>query len=328
MIVKVTIIGLGQIGASIGMALAVHKDKIYRTGHDIDLNIARKAEKMGAVDKVALNLPNSVREADLVVLALPHDQIKETLGYIVEDLRENAVIVDTSPVKAKVATWMTEMLPPRRYYVGLTPVLNPAYLLDMVAGIEAARADLFQNGLFAIVAPANTVSDAIRLTTDFIQLLGAEHMFADPAEIDSLMAATHILPQLISAALVDITVDKPGWQEGRKISGRAYAEVTSPTARIDGPAELASSALANPADVTRLIDTLITALQVIRSEVQEQKMESLTERIKAVYEGRLRWWNQRLTGKWSMLELAPPAGIPSSGEWLGRLVGIRKPKSK
>ena len=40
-------------------------------------------------------------------------------------------------------------------------------------------------------------------------------------------AAMHILPQLAAAALLDATVDKPGWQEARKLAGRPYAAVTA-----------------------------------------------------------------------------------------------------
>ncbi len=37
----------------------------------------------------------------------------------------------------------------------------------------------------------------------------------------------HVLPQLAAAALLDTTVDKPGWQEARKLAGRPYATVTA-----------------------------------------------------------------------------------------------------
>ena len=37
--VQITIIGLGQIGASIGLALAAHKDKVTTVGHDKEFSI-------------------------------------------------------------------------------------------------------------------------------------------------------------------------------------------------------------------------------------------------------------------------------------------------
>ncbi len=106
--------------------------------------------------------------------------------------------MDTAPVKSEVLQWAKELLPPKRYYIGLTPVLNPAYLDTPGSGVEAAHADLFKNGMMAILSPQGVPSEAIKLATDFSHLLGAEHLFMDPVELDSMMAATHILPQLIA----------------------------------------------------------------------------------------------------------------------------------
>ena len=43
MSVQITLIGLGQIGASIGLALAEQKELLQRMGHDKDPSVARQA---------------------------------------------------------------------------------------------------------------------------------------------------------------------------------------------------------------------------------------------------------------------------------------------
>ena len=245
MTVQITIIGLGQIGTSAGLALAEHTDLVFRVGHDRDIAIAHRAEKLGALDKVKLNLPAAAREADLVLLSLPIDQIRETLEVIAPDLKEGAVVMDTGPVKEAVAAWAKELLPEERYYIGLTPVLNPAYLHEVSSGLEAAHPDLFRSGLIAIVSPPGTPSEAIKLAADLTRLLGSSPLFADPLEMDGLMAATHILPQLMAAALLNTTVGQPGWHEGRKIAGRAFAEATRPIVHAAEPKTLGVSAMLN-----------------------------------------------------------------------------------
>jgi prephenate dehydrogenase len=295
-------------------------------GHDRDLGIARRAEKMGALDKVMINLQAAVREADLVILSLPIDQIQETLSVIREDLKENAVVMDTGPVKEVVASWAKELLPEGRYYVGLTPVLNPVYLHDLDSGLNAAHPDLFRDGMVAIVSPPRVPSEAIKLAADLTRLLGAKPMFVDPLEIDGLMASTHILPQLIAAALLNTTVDQPGWREGRKVAGRAYAEVTSPIAQLTDHRSLRSAALLNRENVLRVMDGLIAALQVIRGDIQGEAEEALDERLGRARRGREEWWKQRLTSEW-VGEEAPSSETPSASEWFGRLLGLgKKPK--
>src|SRR5690242_10749571 len=101
--VQVTIIGLGRIGGSIGLALANHTDKVLRVGHDKELAVERAAEKKGAVDKTQHNLPRAVQDARIVVLSLPISEIRETLEFIKPDLQDGTVVFDTAPVKAEVA---------------------------------------------------------------------------------------------------------------------------------------------------------------------------------------------------------------------------------
>ncbi len=328
MTVQITIVGLGQIGASVGLALAEKKDLFHRIGHDRDPNISRAALKLGAIDRFAVNLPSSVREADIVLLALPMDQIKETLSIIAEDLREDVVVMDTGPVKEVVAAWVGELLPAKRHYVGLTPVLNPNYLLDIDSGLDAARADLFRGGLLGIVSPPRTPSEAIKLAADLTRLLGANPLFVDPIEIDSLMAATHILPQLLSASLLNATVDQPGWREARKVAGRAYAEVTSPTVQLSDPKALRSSVMLNREHVLRVIDGLTAALQAIRTDIENDDAQALESRLDRAREGRELWWRQRQNPDWDE-SYSASAEMPGGSEIFGRLLGIRrKPKKK
>lgn len=328
MTVQISIIGLGQIGASIGLALKDKGEKLLRVGHDIEIEIARQAEKMGAIDRADINLPHSVQSADLVVLALPLNQVRETLEIIAPDLRENCVVMDTGPVKEAAAAWAAELLPEGRHYVGLTPVLNPAYLHDVDLGIKAARADLFQGGLMAIVAAARADSAAIKLAADLTRLVGAMPLFADPLEVDGLMAATHLLPQLMAAALLNATIDQPGWREGRKFAGRAYAESTAPAVLPGDASSLAATALLNRDNTLRVLDSAIAALSAIRNDIDQNDEPSLDERLKRARRGRETWWKGRQSREW-INESAADVEMPNMPGMFGRLFGIgKKPKTQ
>ncbi len=156
MTIQITIIGLGQIGASFGLALQSQQEQLKRVGHDKELSIARQAEKMKAVDRVEGNIHKAVRDADLVLLCLPVGQLQETMQLIAEDLKEGAVVMDTGPAKEMASAWAAELSRLARYYIGLTPVINPGYLHTTETGIDAARPDLFQGGTMAIVTPHQT----------------------------------------------------------------------------------------------------------------------------------------------------------------------------
>ncbi len=323
MTVQITIIGLGQIGGSFGLALQPKQELIKRVGHDKDANVARQAEKIKAIDRLEVNLHKAVRDADLILLCLPVGEIRETLQMIAEDLKEGAVVMDTAPAKEAVTGWAAEFLPASRFYIGLTPVVNPAYLHATESGIEAARADLFQDGLMAIVAPHQTESAAIKLAADLTQLVGARPMFADPLEMDGVMSATHLLPQLLAAALLDITVGQPGWREGRKIAGRAYAEASAPIAHLASkPDALGVSAIFNRENLLRLLDSTIASLQEMRGEIEAQDVTALNDRLKRARSGREAWWADRQSGDWG--DGAAEMTIPENPGILGRMFGIGK----
>jgi len=329
MTVQITIIGTGQIGTSIGLALADHTDIFFRVGHDKDPRIANRAKDKGAFDKVDINLPNSVAGAAIIILAIPLDQIQETLKYIAKDLKEDVVIMDTAPVKSEVMQWVAEILPPNCHHIGLAPVINPAYLETTDTGVDAAHPDLFKNGMMAIVSSQGVPSDAIKLATDFSHMLGAEHLFMDPIEVDSMMAATHILPQLMAAALLNTTIDQPGWYERRKLAGRPYAAATSSMAQFWEANSLCSQAISSQEQLVRWIDALMENLYTIRQQVSAKEADKLTQELSRARLGREKWLSERTTGNWAAVESAPKVELPTSKEVFSRMFtfgGGRKPK--
>jgi prephenate dehydrogenase len=296
--VQITIIGLGLMGASAGLALGKHQGQLARLGHDKDFAQAKLAQKLGAVDKIQYNLPASVEEAGIVLIATPLNGVRETLEIIGPDLREGAVVIDTAPIKEPVLRWAKEFIPEGRYYVGLNPALNPAALLDIETGTEAARPDLFERGLMGIVSPPGTPGEAVKLASDLSTLLGTLPFFLDAVENDSLMAAVHTLPQLLAAALLDATVDRPGWPEARKLTGRAYAGVTGALLSQGQIANLNAAALGNRANTLRLLDAAMRSMQDLREALASDDVQ-FTALLDRLVDARLAWWSDREKGIWN-----------------------------
>ena len=319
MTVKITIIGLGQIGASLGLALANHKDQVTTLGHDKSPEIARKAQKQGAVESISYNLPASIEKADVVVLAIPFDEIYETLKIIAQDLRQDAVVMDTAPVKAVVAEWAKELLPPKRHYVGLTPALNPACLETAALGLNAARADLFQNGVMAVTAQQGTAEGALKLAADFVVLAGAQPFFADLAEVDGVMASIHLLPGLCAAALTETIMGQQGWSDIRKMAGKSFSAATQP---LDGEEStaLTEAILHNRLNTVRILDEYIATLTSLRKDIAEENKKELHTRLDRARRGRAQWQMERAKGDWQSVEFGREE-LPKLGDILKQQIG-------
>jgi len=77
-----------------------------------------------------------------------------------------------------------------------------------------------------------------------------------------------------------------------------------------------------------LLRVLIDALQEVREEVLEQDTKKLEKRFTRLRDGHLSWLQDRGAAGWAVRELTQEADIPTSGEFLGRLIGIRPKKRK
>lgn len=323
MTIQVTIIGLGQVGASIGLALAEKTNQFLRVGNDVSSEIARQAEKMGALDKVENNLPRAVENADIVVLDLSVEEGKRTLEIIAPDLKPEVVVLDTSPVHVAVTEWAKQILPKDRFFVKFSPSLNPAYLNEFEWTLDAAHKDMFNKSLVAISSSAGTKPEAVKLASDFAEILGASPYFVDPYECDGLVAGSQQLPKIMAVALVNSTTRQPGWQESGKMAGKEFTRVAELVNSLAETKEPGYEAFVNRDNVLRVLDNLILSLQEIRSEINQESPKMLKEDIEKAQKGYQKWLTTRSSGNW---EKQKKSDVPTASESIGRLFGLGRKK--
>lgn len=317
--VQITIIGLGQIGASIGLALKARGASVTLVGHDKDARTAKAAQQAGAVDTWKYNLPDSVRDARIVILAVPFAEVRGTLEVIAPDLQEGTLVLDTALSKGTVAAWANELVPQGRFYVGLFPAIHPDRLHGIDYGVSAASADLFEKSVTVVTAPYGTPENVFKLTTDFISLLGSLPLLMDTAEADGLLGKVQVLPQLAAAALLDATLDQPGWLEARKLAARPYAVMTSAFGYHDDAVSLREAALENRENMVRLLNSYISSLLQLRDELEDGDRDALGTRLENAWSGRIRWFEERAEADWLNKE-AQKIDAPSFGERVNQLL--------
>jgi len=319
MTIQVTVIGINQIGASIGLALKANPHGFTSVGTDMDLINEQKSLKMGAFDRVQHNIPKAVEEADIVVLCLPVDDIRKTLEILASDLKPGAVVLDTSVLQSTVHKWAVNLLGDDRYIVSFYPNLNPEFLEDREHGLDQAQASLFQKSFFMIGASPDTHPDAVKLASDFSTVLGGKPYFADLNESEGIIALMHHLPQIAASALFSAITAQPGWREGRKIGGTAFLGGLIPLDHLDERKEFGEAVLMNSENTVRVLDAYIESLRSMREMISRQDAEALKKTIEKAVEGKIDWQKKRLTHDW---EVVTSPKLPTTGQWLGKLVGL------
>jgi prephenate dehydrogenase len=283
--VLVTIIGLGLIGGSIGLALRHgNKSRWEIVGHSRRPETVAKALSVGAIERGEPNLEDAVKRAELVIIATPVLTVKEIFSRIAPYLPSGCIVTDTGSTKVQVMKWAEEMLPPTVHFTGGHPMAGRE-----TYGIEAARADLFQRCTYCLTPSDKASPESIDTVVDMTKNLGAIPFFIDAQEHDNLVAGISHLPILLSAALVSVTTKNPSWSKMSRLAASGYHDLTR---LASGNPEVNSHIwLSNREAILSWLDRFIQELERYRqlaAEGDERLEQALTEANKA----RQKWLKQ------------------------------------
>ncbi len=283
---RIAIIGLGQIGASIGMDMRGSFKGVDIIGHDKDPETSGLARRRGAVDEVAYTLPGAVEDAAIVIVAVPVTAVREVFTVISPNLSDGAIVTDTASTKMNVLQWAEEILPQSVEFVGGHPMAGVE-----TPGIEGAQSGMFQGATWAVIPLPRSQPKSIDTIVNLIKTLGGEPYFADSVEHDSLVAAISHLPITLSINLMRTAVSSPSWREMARMAAGSFRDVSR---LASGSVDMHHAIFATNKDfVLHWIDTYVEQLQELRGLV-DQGGDELKEALQEAYNARDAWLRGRV----------------------------------
>ncbi len=310
---NITIVGLGFVGSSIGLALKKSGANISITGHDKEPEVAREALRMKAVDRTDWNLINACEQADIVILALPFQEIRDTMQAIGPYLKEGCLVTDTASLKRPGIKWAEELLPKRVSFVGGDPIISPQ---GEASGVRAASADALRGAIYCLTPSPMASGEAVELAVALVRAMGANPYFMDPAEHDGLLAGIEQLPLVASAALMGTLSQSPPWRDMRRLGGAAFSQGTASLG--ESPSLRARAFLENADNVIRWIDEFIGQLEILKRGLEEKDEEILNAYFDRAVAERAKWFKDKASGQWEEMPEPPrPPGM------LETFLGIR-----
>lgn len=309
---RITVIGTGCFGASVGLAIRKSKDAghLEIVGHDRDHGVARQAKKLGAFDEVSFNLDLALQGAQLVVVAVPLSALREVLQDVGRLLEPNSGVVVTAIVDTTgpAVEWAVQALPEGVHYVGGDVFLAPDSAgWEPMNGLLSANADLYKDAVYAIMPQVEAHPSAVRTVANLALTLGATPLYMDPVEHDAVRAMASTLPALVSAALFRAVSEVPGWAEVKRAAGRDFATGTAGAA--GNTASLRMAALLEREMVLGGLDELIGQAQSLRDMVAEGDGEGLEAFLSDAATGRARWLLETQARAWH----APTEAVTQGG---------------
>jgi len=253
---KIGIVGLGLIGGSIALAARQIWPASLVIGVDRK-DVLETAMRLHAIDVAADDLI-VLAEADVVILAAPAKQNIALIADLDENVRQPAIVTDTSGSKRAIVD-AARKLPPRFTFVGGHPLGGAAK-----AGLEHARADLFNGRPWLLTPEGDGSGEAVEKLSAFARTLGAEPHVLAPAAHDRLLALLSHLPQLTASALMAVVGEGVG-ERGLALAGRGLADTTR---LASSPAEIWRDVAATNADeIGAALDALIAVLEDLRRDL-------------------------------------------------------------
>ncbi|WP_439620963.1 prephenate dehydrogenase [Gemmata sp.] len=198
---QVTVVGVGLIGGSVGLASRARGVASRVVGVGRDPKTLARAVELGAIDAFSTDLAAGVRDADLVVVCTPVDRIAGMILAAAPHVRPGTIFTDAGSTKQNILCGLAGKLPDRYPYVPAHPIAGAEK-----AGVEHARADLFQHRV-TIITPTTlgTDSEALVRVEAFWKALGARVVRMSPEEHDSVLASTSHLPHAVASGVAAST---------------------------------------------------------------------------------------------------------------------------
>jgi prephenate dehydrogenase len=213
---RLSIIGVGLLGGSIGLALRSLVSGCEIIGYGHRRESLERAQQVGAIDRPTSDLREAVEGADLVILCTPVGLFGEILRGMGGGLKNGALVTDVGSTKASVVQAAEQSLPSGVHFVGSHPMAG-----SEKRGVEFARADLFQNALCIMTPTAKTDPGALASVEEFWGLLGMRTCRMSPDAHDRALAEVSHLPHAVAGALVGM--QSP---EALSLAGKGFLDTT------------------------------------------------------------------------------------------------------
>ena len=260
---KITIVGVGLLGGSIGLAVRRRRLAGEIAGYVRRAASVKDCEQAGAVDYAVTDLLAAVSQADLVILCTPLAQMPALAQQILPALKRGAIVTDVGSVKAEVVRELEPIIAKSgAHFMGSHPMAGGEKM-----GVLAARADLFDNAVCIVTPTKKSDPSAVRQVEQFWKSLGARTLRFTAGEHDLLVSRSSHLPHVIAATLAGLVLDPKRPKAQAKLCATGFRDTTRIAS--GSPEMWRDIALANRKNLSQSVDAFVAELKKIQSALKQ-----------------------------------------------------------
>ncbi len=282
---RVAVIGVGLIGGSIALAARERLGDVEVAGWDPAPAALEAAVARGALSRACSSAAEALEGAGAAFVAAPVGALPAAVREVLGAAGEDCVVSDVGSTKRALAFAHED---PR--FVGGHPLAG-----SESAGVEHARADLFEGATWYLTPAAHTSGVLYERLHRLLHGLGARPAAIDAETHDAILATVSHLPHVLANVLVAQAARALAAEEERlPATGPSFRDAT----RVAG----ANSAiwtdiyLANADALLAQLDETVARLGVVRDALVHRDADALTAWNEEAREDRRRLLEAQLAG--------------------------------
>jgi len=283
---KITVIGVGLLGGSLGLAVKERRLAARVAGYVRRAASIAECEKAGAVDKAETDVCQAVEGADLVVFCTPIAQMAPLAVQMLPALKRGCVVTDVGSVKAGVVAELEPLISKAgAVFIGSHPMAGAERM-----GVASARADLFKGAICAITPTANSDPNAVARLEEFWIAIGARPLQLSPELHDDLVSRSSHLPHVVASELANYVLSPVHPKEQGMLCANGFRDTTRIAS--GSPEMWRDICLANRKNLARVLGVFIEDLQEFQLALENQDVKAIEEFFNEAKVRRDGWWAQ------------------------------------
>lgn len=280
---KVTLVGVGLLGGSLGLALKQRKLAGRVEGYVRREASIAECERLGVVDRATTDLLAAVRDADLVVFCTPLAQMRALAEQCIPALKPGALVTDVGSVKGSVVAELEPIFSKAgAQFIGSHPMAGAEK-----TGPAWARGDLFEKAVCIVTPVAKTPAKLVKLVEDFWAAVGGRTIRLSPDQHDSLVARSSHLPHIVAAELANYVLSPAHPKEQPALCAAGFRDTTRIAA--GSPEMWRDIALANRKHLARALGVFIEDLQEFQLALEAGDVKAMDEFFETAKHRRDQW---------------------------------------
>ena len=262
----IAIFGPGLMGGSLLMALRRHCPQTRLRVWGRRPEALAELQGRGLADFVSVDAARAAEGADLAVLCVPVDKLADVAAKANPGLAPECAVTDVGSVKAVVVEELEKIFSHHGNFVGSHPMCG-----SEAAGLEAARADLYQDALCVLTPTGHSRPEIVHKVEKLWRSVGMRILSVSPADHDRAAALVSHVPHVAAAALVNLLANEAS--ETAAMCAGGFRDTTRVAA---GSADLWAAILSsNRAEVINALRKLGESVAEVRALLEQNDTPAL-----------------------------------------------------